>query len=779
MKILCIGGGPAGLYFALLMKKNNPEHQITVIERHRPYDTFGWGVVFSDNTFDHIRAADEVTGRLICQAFQHWDQVHIEFKGSRITSRGHGFCAIGRKRLLNILQERCEDLGVRLIFEKDVADDSALALQHQADLVIASDGMTSKIRSTYASSFVPHIEKRKCRFVWLGTRKKFDGFTFSFEETEHGWFQSYAYRFDDDTSNFIIETAEDVWQRAGLDHASQVETLDFCEKLFYRQLDGQRLLFNAPHLRGSGIWIKFARIVCEQWVHSNQINGKAVPVVLLGDAAHTSHYSVGVGTKLALEDAIELARCLGRDAFDLSENLAHYQKVRMAEIVKLQIVARNSMDWFENVNRYTAMDAPQFAYSLLTRSQRLSHEGMRQRDPEYVQGYERWLTDRACQDAAQVVPEKAQPPMLMPFKLRGVLLPNRIVVSPMAQYSAQDGLVGDYHLVHLGARAMGGAGLVFTEMVAVSALGRRTPGCPGLYQPEHISGWRRVTDFVHNNTGAMIAVQLGHAGPRGSTRRPWEGRNLPLEQDNWPLLAASDMQYLSDVSQAATQASCDQLQAILADFVSAAKAADAAGFDWLELHCAHGFLLSTFISPLTNQRSDEYGGTLARRCRYPLQVFAAVRAVWPQHKPISVLISAHNWVEESISTDDAVQIARMFKDAGADMINCASGQASNQELPALGRMFQTPFSDRVRNEADIPAIVVGAIEEADHANGIIAAGRADLCALGRPHLVQPMWTLDQAAQMGYHDMAWPKQYLIAKQSYERYWAARNARDGLK
>ncbi len=698
MKILCIGGGPAGLYFALLMKKQNPEHQVTVIERHRQYDTFGWGVVLSDVTFDHIRAADEVTGRAIYQAFQHWDQVHIEFKGSRITSRGHGFCAIGRKRLLNILQQRCEDLGVQLIFENDVNDDAALARQYQADLVIASDGMTSKIRTSYANSFVPHIEKRKCRFVWLGTRKKFEGFTFSFEETQHGWFQSHACRFDEDTSNFIIETTEDVWQRTGLDHASQVETLDFCEKLFYRQLDGQRLLFNAPHLRGSGIWIKFARIVCEQWVHWNQFNDKAVPVVLLGDAAHTAHYSVGIGTKLALEDAIELARCLGQEPFDLRENLAHYQKVRMAEIVKLQIVARNSMDWFENVNRYTAMDAPQFAYSLLTRSQRLSHESMRKRDPGYVHGYERWLTERACQDAMLTAPEKSQPPMLTPFKLRSVALHNRIVLLPMTQYSAQDGMPGEALFEHLGTRATGGAGMVLTDMVAVSASGRSTPDCLGLYQPEHISAWQRLTDFVHHNSNASIALQIGHAGASPT---------------------------VSSVS----QASRAELQTILADFVNAAQAADAADFDWLELHCAHGCLLSNFISPLSNQRADEFGGSLTKRCRYPLEVFAAIRAAWPMQKPMSVLISAYDWLENGITPDEAVLITKMFKQAGADMIHCAAGQIRSQAFAMDGRMFQTPFSDRVRNEADIATIVAGGIEGADHANGIIAAGRADLCVL--------------------------------------------------
>ncbi|MFS2137487.1 bifunctional salicylyl-CoA 5-hydroxylase/oxidoreductase [Duganella sp. Dugasp56] len=767
MNIVCMGGGPAGLYFSLLMKKRNPDHQITVVERNRPYDTFGWGVVFSDQTLGNLANADEPTARAILESFNHWDDIDVFFKGEKVTSGGHGFCGIGRKHLLNILQRRCEELGVKLVFETEVTDDQEMAARYGADLVIASDGLNSRTRTRYADSYQPQIEARQCRFVWLGTRKKFDAFTFAFKQTEHGWFQAHIYQYDGDTSTFIIETPETVWRAAGLEDMNPEQAIAFCERLFADQLDGHALMSNSAHLRGSAMWIKFPRIVCDKWVHWNG----AVPVVLMGDAAHSAHYSIGSGTKLALEDAIELARCFGEHA-DLAKVLERYQAVRAIEVVKLQSAARNSMEWFENVERYTAMEAPQFAYSMLTRSQRLSHENLRLRDPAYVAGYERWFAERAREQAglpplSPAASASAAPPMFTPFKVRGVTLKNRIVVSPMAQYSAVDGTVGDYHLAHLGARAMGGAAMVFAEMTCVSADARITPACPGMYAPEHTQAWKRIVDFVHQHSDASIALQLGHAGAKGSTRAMWDGIDQPLDKDNWPLVSASPQQYLSGVSQTARAMTLADMDRIEADFVRATRAADEAGFDWLELHCAHGYLLSSFISPLTNERGDEYGGSLENRCRYPLRVFAAMRAAWPQHKPMSVRISAHDWVEGGITPDDAVRIARLFKAAGADMIDCSSGQVSKLEKPVYGRMFQTPFADRIRNEAGIGAIAVGSIFEADHANGIIAAGRADLCAVGRPHLANPAWTLAEAARISYTAVTWPKQYLPGKQQMER------------
>ena len=758
MKIVCIGGGPAGLYFALLMKKQDPRHDITVVERNRPYDTFGWGVVFSDQTLGHLQQSDPQTASEILGAFNHWDDIEVNIRGHRIRSSGHGFCGIGRKRLLNILQRRCDELGVNLVFETDVQGDEQFP---DADLIIASDGLNSRIRGKYAATFQPDVDLRRCRFVWLGTHKLFEAFTFAFEETEHGWFQAHAYQFDGDTSTFIVETPEAVWKAAGLEDMSKEESIAFCERLFAKYLDGHKLMSNAAHLRGSAQWIRFPRVVCRTWVHHN---GRQ-PVVLMGDAAHTAHFSIGSGTKLALEDAIELSRCIGRAQGDLQHALAEYEAVRSVEVLKIQNAARNSTEWFENVARYVSLPPQQFAYSLLTRSQRISHENLRLRDKGYVEQYEDWIA-QSC--GVQRTPtQQPIPPMFTPFRLRSTELKNRVVVSPMAQYSCVDGIPGDYHLVHLGARAMGGAGMVVAEMTCTSPDARITPGCPGLWNEQQRDAWKRIVEFVHQQTDAKIAMQLGHAGPKGSTRVPWEGEDQPLEAGNWPLLSASPQQYIdgvSDWSRAMTRADMDRVRD---DFVRATRFAAEAGFDWLELHCAHGYLLSSFISPLTNERTDEYGGSLENRLRYPLEVFRAMRAVWPEHLPMSVRISAHDWVEGGITPEDAVEIARAFKAAGCDLVDCSSGQVSKKQKPVYGRMYQTPFADLIRNEVGIATMAVGAIFEADHVNSIIAAGRADLCAVARPHLANPAWTLLEAAKIGYHDVRWPVQYLSGKSQLER------------
>ncbi len=763
MNIVCIGGGPSGLYFALLMKKQDPAHQITVVERNKPYDTFGWGVVFSDQTLGNLQAADPETAGEILGAFNHWDDIEVNFRGHVVRSGGHGFCGIGRKRLLNILQQRCEELGVKLVFETDAKTDADYP---DADLIIACDGLNSRIRTQHAETFQPDIDVRKCRFVWLGTHKKFEAFTFAFEETPWGWFQAHAYQFDGDTSTFIVEAPESVWLATGLDRMEKEESIAFCEQLFAQHLDGNPLMSNASHLRGSAQWIRFPRVVCKTWVHQGGAAGRT-PVVLMGDAAHTAHFSIGSGTKLALEDSIELARCIGRNQGDLAQALQDYEAVRSIEVLKIQNAARNSTEWFENVARYAHLPPEQFAYSMLTRSQRISHENLRLRDHGYVEAYEDWMAGRSGLDRASL--QHSVPPMFTPFTLRGVTLKNRVVVSPMAQYSCVDGLPADYHLVHLGARATGGAGMVMAEMTCPSPDARITPGCPGLWNEAQRDGWKRIVDFVHANSDAKIALQLGHAGAKGSTRVPWDkGEDLPLDEgQNWPLISASPQQYLDGVSQWSRAMTREDMDRVCDDFVSATRRAAEAGFDWLELHCAHGYLLSSFISPLTNQRTDDYGGSLANRLRYPVEVFRAIRAAWPEHLPISVRISAHDWVEGGITADDAVEIARAFQAAGADMIDCSSGQVSKQQRPVYGRMYQTPFADRIRNEVRIPTIAVGAISEADHVNSIIAAGRADLCAVARPHLATPSWTLLEAAKIGYADVQWPKQYRSGKTQLER------------
>ncbi|WP_342620605.1 bifunctional salicylyl-CoA 5-hydroxylase/oxidoreductase [Rhodoferax sp. GW822-FHT02A01] len=761
MKIVCIGGGPAGLYFALLMKMRNPAHDITVVERNKAYDTFGWGVVFSDATMDNMRVHDPVTAAEIQQAFNHWDDIELEFKGQRIRSGGHGFVGIGRKKLLNILQARCEQLDVKLVFETEAESD----LQYpDADLIIASDGINSRIRTQYEDVFKPDIAVRPNRYIWLGTHKLFDAFTFAFEKTEHGWFQAHIYKFDENTTTFIVECPEHVWQAHRLDEADQQASIAFCEKLFARTLDGAPLMTNARHLRGSA-WLNFQRVKCEQW---SLYNGRS-HVVLMGDAVHTAHFAIGSGTKLAIEDAIELAnqfQALGDTREHIPEVLQRYQASRNIDVLRLQNAAWNAMEWFEVCGgRYCdQLEGPQFMYSMLTRSQRISHENLRLRDAAWLGDFERWFANKA---GMQIAPDqKAPPPMFTPYTVRGLTLKNRVVVSPMAQYSAVDGLVGDYHLVHLGARAMGGAGMVFAEMTCVSAQGRITPGCPGIYTSEQAQAWARIVDWVHAHTDARFAMQIGHAGPKASTRVAWEGTDQPLQSGNWPIISASEQQYLPGISQIAKSMTLEDMATVKAEFVAAARAAADIGVDWLELHCAHGYLLSAFISPLTNHRTDAYGGSLQNRLRYPLEVFAAVRAVWPADRPMSVRISAHDWEEGGITPSDAVEIARAFKQAGADMIDCSSGQVSKSEKPVYGRMYQTPFADRIRQEAGIATIAVGAISEADHVNSIIAAGRADLCAVARPHLANPAWTLTEAAKIGYTPMVWPKQYWAAKAQME-------------
>jgi anthraniloyl-CoA monooxygenase len=746
VRIVCIGGGPAGLFFSILMKSARPDAEIVVLERNRAEDTFGWGVVFSDQTLGNIAAADPATYERIVASFVHWDAIDVHYRGRTMRAAGQGFAGIARKQLLKILQERAASLGVELRFETEANDDDFA----DADVLVIADGANSAIRRKHAERFGTTLETRRNRYIWLGTHQRFDAFTFVFEETPHGWFQVHAYQFDADTGTVIVECREETWRAAGLDRASAEESIAFCERLFAPYLGGHALMSNAKHLANP--WIAFVQVSNARWFFGNR--------VLIGDAAHTAHFSIGSGTKLALEDAIGLAGALRRNP-ELTRAFEEYEAERRIEVLRLQNAARNSTEWFENVARYASLEPEQFAYSLLTRSQRLTHDNLRLRDRAYVEGIEAWLSQRAGT-------AKPVPPMFAPFRLRELELRNRVVVSPMAMYSCVDGTPNDFYLVHLGARAQGGAGLVFTEMTCVSPEGRISPGCAGMYRDEHVPAWTRIVDFVHTYTHAKIALQLGHSGPKGSTQRGWEEADEPLADAgaNWPVMGPSPIPFgeRHQVPRVMTQA---DMARVKDQFVRAAEMGLRCGFDMLELHCAHGYLLSSFITPLTNRRTDQYGGSLENRLRFPLEVFAAVRAVWPAYKPMSVRISATDWVEGGITGQDAVEIARAFDAAGADLIDVSAGQTSRLARPVYGRMFQTPFSDKIRNELRIATMAVGNITDADQVNSIIAAGRADLVALARPHLADPYFTLHAAAQLGYDDQPWPEQYLTGREQYLR------------
>jgi len=746
VKIVSIGGGPAGLYAAILMKQADPMHDITVVERNRPDDTFGFGVVFSDATLENFAEADRASHDAIVGAFAHWDDIDVHYQGQVLTSTGHGFSGLSRQRLLDILLARCRELGVRLQFSTEVTD---LTPWRDADLMLAADGVNSVVRTRYASHFGPEIDWRPNRFVWLGTTCPFPAFTFLFKVDAHGLWRVHAYRYDAHHSTFILETTEATWRRAGLDRATEDDTVAFTERLFARELGGH------PILKNRSLWRSFPTVRNERWHWDN--------VVLVGDAAHTAHFSIGSGTKLAMEDAIALSRALVEQR-DVPSALRRYEEERRPQVESIQRAAQVSLEWFEETERYHGRLEPiQFAFSLLTRSLRVTHEGLRVRDAKFVETVDRWFAAKAAeQSGAAVVNQPPPPPMFTPLKLRDLTLPNRVVVSPMCQYSAEDGTPGDWHLVNLGSRAVGGAGLVVAEMTDVSRDGRISPGCTGMYKPEHVGAWRRIVDFVHAHSPAKIALQLAHAGRKGSTRRLWEGIDEPLPDGNWPLISASPIPYLphGHVPREMTRDDMDQVRA---QFVRAAQGAAEAGFDMLELHMAHGYLLASFISPLTNVRTDDYAGALADRMRFPLEVFAAVRAAWPAPRPISVKISAVDWAAGGLEVDEAIEVARMLKAAGCDLVTVSTGQTVAHQQPRYGRLYQTPFADRIRHEAGIPTATVGAISTHADVNSILAAGRADLCVLARGHLWDPYWTRHAAWEQG-HELAWPPQY-VSVQSF--------------
>ena len=742
-RIACLGGGPAGLYFAISMKLREPDAHVVVFERNKPDDTFGWGVVLSDETLDNLHANDPVSAEAIRNHFAYWDDIAVFHQGQKMMSTGHGFCGIGRKRLLLLLHERAQELDVDLRFETEV--ESASHYSDDYDVVVACDGLNSRTRVEFADVFKPDVDERLCQFVWLGTHQKFnDAFTFIFEETDKGWVWAHAYQFDNDTATFIVECSQSTFDAFGFAQMSQQESIAVCEEIFKKHLSGHPLMSNASHIRGSA-WIRFPRVLCENWSYKN--------MVLLGDASATAHFSIGSGTKLALESAAALARNIA-DQPKVSDAFSHYEQERRLEVLRLQSAARNSVEWFEDVERYLHLDPVQLNYSLLTRSQRISHENLRARDAAWLKSAEQWFQEQAGVSADAAV----RAPLFAPFQLREMTLQNRIVVSPMAQYKAVNGCPTDWHFVHYAERAKGGAALVYVEMTCVSEHGRITPGCPGLYAPEHEQAWKRLTDFVHAETEAKICCQIGHSGRKGSTRIGWEGMDQPLQDGNWELISASAIPWAPDSStpRAINRAQMDEIRE---QFVASTQMADRAGFDMIELHAAHGYLVSSFISPLSNSRTDEYGGSLENRMRYPLEIFRAMRAAWPEQKPMAVRISANDWAgEDGVTPSDAVEIARLFASAGVDIIDVSAGQTSSEASPVYGRMFQTPFSDRIRNEADLATMAVGNIYEPDHVNSILLAGRADLVCLARPHLADPYWTLRAGAQLGDRHARWPRPY---------------------
>jgi len=757
MKVVCAGAGPSALYLAILLKKRHPSCEVALFERHQPGDSFGFGVVFSDATMDNLANADPVTMDRLKERFHHWDDIDVHYRGHLLRSTGHGFSGIARAGLLRVLTDEARGLGVEIHNGIDIRSRDDLP---PADLVVAADGAASALRREAGAVFGTTVDERKNRFVWLGTTRRFPAFTFHFKANEHGLFRVHAYQYmsrpegEGPCSTFIVETTDEAFRRADLSESDEAATVAYCQALFRDELEGEPLFPNRS------IWRRFPTIVNERWHHGS--------MVLIGDAAHTAHFSVGSGTKLAMEDSIALAEALAAES-SLSSALARYEAARRGPVESLQRAAQASLEWFENVERYMDTAPIQFGFNLVSRSLRITHEDLRHRDPAYVAEIDAWFAGEAEAQAGMLTPElervapdpsgsprRVAPPFLTPFKLRDLVLENRIVVSAMCQYSARDGMPDDWHLVHLGSRAVGGAGLVMAEMTDVTPEGRISPGCTGLYDDAHARGWKRVVDFVHQNSTARIGIQLGHAGRKGASTVEWEGDEALPEETAWELLAPSPLAWSRDKRTPREMSSTD-LAEVKGHFAQAARRARSAGFDILELHCAHGYLLASFLSPLTNHRVDEYGGSMENRLRYPLEVFDAVRAAWPQEKPMSVRISATDWVDGGLEGEDAVRIARAFKEHGCDLIDVSAGQTVPEQRPRYGRLFQTPFADRIRHEAGIATMAVGAISSFGDANTILAAGRADLVALARAHLYDPYWTRHAAYDFGVR-LPWPDPY---------------------
>ncbi|MDE0897673.1 MAG: bifunctional salicylyl-CoA 5-hydroxylase/oxidoreductase [Longimicrobiales bacterium] len=750
MKILVVGGGPSGLYFSILMKRADASHEVVVLERNLPDDTFGFGVVFSDATIADVESADPETYRAITDHFIRWDDIDVHYGDDVVRSTGHGFSGMSRQRLLTVLQEQATELGVDIRFETEFAGfGEEGSAPEDYDVIIGADGANSAVRDALADRFQPSFDWRPNRFVWLGTTKPFPAFTFYFRENEHGLWRVHAYQYEPGRSTFIVECTEETWRSAGMEDAQEDMVTAYCAELFAEELAGHELIENRS------VWRSFPTIRCKNWFVDN--------VVLMGDAVHTAHFSIGSGTRLGMLDSIALRDALVAES-SVEAALSAYQEARQPAVESLQRAAQASLEWFEATERYLDLDPVQFAFTLLTRSLRITHEDLRLRDPDFLVSVDALVADQAeTQSRTHVSRRPVPPPMFTPFRLREVVVPNRVVVSPMCQYMAVDGTVGDWHLQHLGSRAVGGAGMVYAEMTDVSPEARISPGCAGLYKPEHVDAWKRIVDFIHGESPAKVAMQLGHAGRKGATKNLWEGDSEPLREGGWELLSASPLPYFPDRSQTPREMTRADMDEVLRDYVRATEYANEAGFDLLEVHMAHGYLLASFISPLTNQRADGYGGSLENRMRFPLEVFDACRAVWPDELPMSVRVSAVDWMPGGIGPEDTVEVSRMLVSHGCDVVDVSSGQTVPDQQPVYGRLFQTPFADRVRNEVGISTMAVGNISSWMDVNTIIAAGRADLCLIARAHLFDPYWTRHAAHMLGYH-LPWPNQY----KSVERY-----------
>ena len=744
MKISVIGGGPGGLYFALLAKKAWPRLDITVYERNRPDDTFGFGVVFSDQTLDTFKAYDTVTYERIRRRFAYWGDVDVVYKGQVMRSGGNGFCGCSRVALLNILQDRARELGVQMKFQRDV---ESLEEFPDSDVIVVADGINSRIREKYKDHFQPSVDLRPNKFTWLGSTKPLDAFKYFFRETPQGIILAHCYQYEDDRSTWVMETDETTWRNFGFDRMGEQEMTSALEEIFSAELEGHPLIANRS------IWRNFPNITNKTWIKDN--------AVLVGDAKATAHFSIGSGTKLAMEDAIALYECLAKEK-DVRGALRLYDTARREEVEKTQHAANVSLAWFEHMKRYWGMEPQQFAFGVMSRSKQITWENLELRDPRFVREIHRWFAEKTRNLGFDIDLDNPPVPMFTPFRLRDMVVENRVVVSPMDQYCAVDGVPGDWHFVHLGSRAVGGAGLVYVEMTCPSPEARISPGDTGLWNEEQRDAFKRIVQFCKAHSKAKMCMQLGHSGRKGSTQLGWERMDHPLEAGNWPVVSASPIPYYEGISPVPREIQEDDMKKIVDDFVRSTRYADQAGFDMLEIHMAHGYLLASFISPLTNRRTDAYGGSIENRMRFPLEVWKACRKAFNERKPMSVRISASDWAPGGLSGEDLIALTRMLKAAGCDLIDCSSGQTVPYQKPVYGRMYQAPFSDWVRNEVGIATMTVGAVTSADQVNTLLAAGKADLVALARPHLANPYFTLQASAWYQHTGQFWPPQYLSGR-----------------